>query len=183
MGVFDKGGELDSVILHFADKLNKDLKASLELALKEGGSKNVQESTVTFQPRYKISEDGTIDIQIVTQQAHWKYIEFGRRPGKMPPPNKLGKDWQVSQKIDARKVLAEIKVKTNKGLTRKKKELSFDKATKQLAFLIARSIGKRGLKPRPYIDRVLNDGRIDQLTKDISRVLSKNITIELTRPE
>lgn len=174
--------ELDAVIIPFGDKLAKDLKDSLEQALKASGSKNVQESSVTFQPEYEVTENG-VSVRIITQQAHWKYIEYGRKAGKMPPPNKLGKDWQVSQKIDPRKVLAEIKVKTNKGVTRKKKELSFDKASKQLAFLIARSIGKRGLKPRPYIDRVLNDGRIDQLTKDISKILSKNITIELTKPQ
>ena len=169
--------EIDAIIIPFGDKLAIDLKASLEAALKQGGSKNVQESSVTFQPKYTVTED-TTSIQIVTAQEHWKYIEHGRKPGKMPPPNKLGKNWQVSQGIDPRQILAEINIKSNPKA--KPKQLSFDKATKQLSFIIARSIGRRGLKPRPYIDRVLNDGRIAQLTKDLARVMSKDITIELT---
>lgn len=174
--------EIDSVIIPFGDKLAIDLKASLEIALKAGGSKNVQESAVTFQPKYVVTE-GSTSIQITTSQEYWYFIEHGRKPGKMPPPSKLGKEWQSSQKIDPRKVLAQINIKTSSKNTKyKKKGLSFDAATKQLAFLIARSIGKKGYKPRPFIDRVLNDGRITQLTKDLAKVMSKDITIELTKP-
>lgn len=175
----DKGGSLDSIIIHFGNKLNRDLKASLEAALKLGGSKNVEESQVTFQPEYLYS-DGGVTIQIVTKQAHWKYIEYGRKPGKMPPSNKLGKDWQVSQNIDPRKVIAEINIKNNKAVKQKRKGLSFDAAAKQLSFIIARSIGKKGVKPRPYIDNVIKDGRIEQLTKDLAKAMSKDITIQLT---
>lgn len=170
--------EIDSIIIPFGDKLSIDLKASLEAALKQGGSKNVQESAVTFQPKYIVTED-TTTVQIVTAQDYWKYIEYGRKPGKMPPSNKLGKDWQLSQKIDARKVIAEINIKSNPKA--KPRRLSFDAATKQLSFIIARSIGRKGLKPRPYVDRVLNDGRIAQLTKDLAKVMSKDIKIELIR--
>ena len=137
----------------------------------------MQESSVTFQPKYIVTDEKT-SIQIVTAQEHWRYIEHGRKPGKMPPPNKLGKDWQVSQGIDARKVIAEINIKSNPKA--KPKRLSFDKASKQLSFLIARSIGRKGLKARPYIDRVLNDGRIDKLKNDLAKVISKDIKIELT---
>lgn len=171
--------EIDAIIIPFGDKLSIDLKASLEAALKQGGSKNVQESAVTFQPKYIVTNDSTT-IQIVTSQDYWKYIEYGRKRGKMPPPNKLGKAWQVSQGIDPRKVLAEISIKSNPKA--KPRQLSFDAATKQLSFVIARAIGRRGLKPRPYIDRVLNDGRIAQLTKDLAKAMSKDITIELIRP-
>jgi len=169
--------EIDAIIIPFGDKLAIDLKASLEAALKQGGSKNVQESSVTFEPKYVVTEDSTT-ILILPSQKHWKYIEYGRKPGKMPPSDKLGKSWQVSQRIDPRKVIAEINIKNNPKA--KRKQLSFDAATKQLSFIIARSIGKKGLKPRPYIDRVINDGRVAQLTKDMARVMSKDITIELT---
>lgn len=169
--------DIDKIIIPFGDALANDLKSSLELALHDGGSRNVQESSVTFQPKYTVTND-SVSVQIVTEQEHWFYIENGRKPGKMPPPNKLGKEWQSSQKIDPRKVIAEIQIKTGK---KPSKKLSFDKATKQLSFLIARSIGKKGFKPRPFIDRVLKDGRIDKLTKDISQVLKKDITIQLTK--
>lgn len=170
--------EIDSVIIPFGDKLAIDLKASLEAALKQGGSKNVQESAITFQPEYVVTNDATT-IKITTQQDYWYYIEHGRKAGKMPPPNKLGKEWQTSQKIDPRRVIAEINIKNKK---KPSKTLSFDKATKQLSFIIARSIGKKGFKPRPFIDRILNDGRIAQLTKDIAKVMNKDIVIQLTRP-
>lgn len=170
--------ELDKLIETFGEKFAKDLNRSLNTALKFGGSKNVQEAAIHFEPKYTVN-DSQISIEIVASDTYWKFIEYGRKPGKMPPSSKLGKKWQVSQGIDPRKALYEISIKKGKQLNKPKKILSYDKASKQFAFIVARSIGKKGLKPRPYLDRVVNDGRLTDLAEDIAKVLSKNITIEL----
>jgi hypothetical protein len=66
-----------------------------------------------------------------------------------------------------------------KRLKRNVKKLKFDKAAKQLSFLIARSIGKKGVKPRPFIDRVINDGRLAMLGEGLSLIFKREISIQL----
>ena len=60
---------------------------------------------------------------------HFAYINDGRRPGKQPPLNTII-DWINKSRIS---VPSGMKVK-------------------QFAFLIARSIGRRGVKPRPFLE-------------------------------
>lgn len=59
---------------------------------------------------------------------YWKYVEKGRRPGKFPPVSKIEK-W------------IEVKPVRPKPMNGKMP------TTKQLAFLIARSIAANGIKP------------------------------------
>jgi hypothetical protein len=194
--------KLDEIILPFGDKLAEDLKESFDDALRSAGRKGVQETNIRFNPKYKVVlNTGQIEIKVLALDRkgapakYWSAVEHGRGANKKPPPSSaLGKDWQVSAGIlDPVKVLINIhnnSLKKAKSLSTKRralrgkiKGLSFDAATKQLSYLIARSIGKKGIKPKPFIDRVLNDGRIDKLTKDLADLFRKDITIELTRPE
>lgn len=172
--------EINKLITDFGNKLVTDLNASLNQALKDGGSKSPQEAALHFNPSYLITTQGTT-IRINASDDYWYWIEHGRKPGKMPPPNKLGKKWQNKQNIDPRKVVQEIQINYNKkmGLKHNVKPLSFDKAARQLGFMIARKIGKDGYKPRPFLDRVLKDGRITTLMAALSIIMKKEILIEL----
>ena len=60
---------------------------------------------------------------------YWKWVEYGRKPGKMPPVGSILK-W-----INA------------KGI----KPLNKSIPQKSLAFAIAKSIGKKGNKPKPFL--------------------------------
>lgn len=172
--------DINKLITDFGNKLVTDLNASLNKALRDGGSSSPQEAALHFNPSYKITTEGTT-ISINASADYWYWIEHGRSPGKMPPSSKLGKKWQNKQNIDPRKVIQEIQINYNKskGLKREVKQLSFDKASKQLGFLIARSIGRNGYKPRPFIDRVVKDGRIENLMKSLSQLFKKEIQVKV----
>lgn len=172
--------EIDKLIFAFSDKLAKDLNDSLNKALKDGGSNNPQEAALHFEPRLKITTSGTT-IEIVASGDYWRYVENGRKAGKMPPPNKLGKKWQNKNNINAPEIIYKMQVEyfQKKRLKRNVKKLKFDKAAKQLSFLIARSIGKKGVKPRPFIDRVINDGRLAMLGEGLSLIFKREISIQL----
>lgn len=58
---------------------------------------------------------------------YWKYVEYGRRPGKFPPPNKI-LDWIKIKPVIPRPV---------NGIK---------PTEKQLAFLISRKIARDGIK-------------------------------------
>lgn len=162
---------------NWAVKLSTDLLDSLNKALKEGGSTNPNPSALQFNPVITTTKDG-IKIEIVSNYEYWYWVEYGRKKGKMPPPEVFGKKWQNKLGINANKVIAEINIK--KGIKSKPKKINYDRNVKTLSFLIARSVGKKGYKARPFIDRIINDGRITTLTEQLAKVIGQNLTTELT---
>ena len=64
-------------------------------------------------------------------------------------------------------------------LKRKVKKLPFEKAVKQLSYLIARGIKNKGIKPKPFFDKVLQDGRINKLSEQVSNLISKEIIVNI----
>lgn len=173
--------EINKLITDWGKKFADDLNASLNKALKDGGRKSPQEAALHFEPSYKITADGTT-LTIRASSDYWYYIEHGRKPGKMPPSDKLGRKWQNQNNIDPRPIVQEIAIKyyKSKGFNYNIKPLSFPKASKQFAFIVARSLGKHGTKPRPFIDRVVKDGRIDALMKSLSELMKKEIKVTTT---
>lgn len=180
--------EIDKEVRKFGKKLAVYLRANLELALQKGGSKNVQNPALSFDERITQTEDG-VTVRIFASGEYWVNIEKGRAPNSKAPPSKaLGKKWQQSNNIDPRKVLAEIKLnyerkrglsKINRRLSKTKKGLSFDAAAKSLSFILSRSIGKKGIKAKPYVDMALKEADVEGFKKTISEVMGKNIAINL----
>ena len=71
----------------------------------------------------------------VSLAEYWKYIEYGRRPGKMPPVSAI-ENWINVKQI----VPHSMTLKSGKTVI---------PTIPQLSFLIARSIGRRGISPKP----------------------------------
>ena len=71
----------------------------------------------------------------VSLADYWKYVEYGRRPGKMPPVSAI-ENW-----INVKQIIPHsMTLKSGKTVV---------PTIPQLAFLIARSIGQRGIPPKP----------------------------------
>ena len=71
----------------------------------------------------------------VSLENYWKYIEYGRRPGKMPPVSAI-ENW-----INVKQIIPHsMTLKSGKTVI---------PTIPQLSFLIARSIGRRGIAPKP----------------------------------
>ena len=81
----------------------------------------------------------------VSLENYWKYIEYGRRPGKMPPLDVIEK-W-----INVRRIIPHsMTLKSGKTVI---------PSVKQLSFLIARSIGRRGIQPRPFFKQSFEEAK------------------------
>lgn len=81
----------------------------------------------------------------VSLENYWKYIESGRRPGKMPPLDVIEK-W-----INVRRIIPHsMTLKSGKTVI---------PSVKQLSFLIARSIGQRGIQPRPFFKQSFEEAK------------------------
>ena len=94
---------------------------------------------------------GSIDIA-----SYWKYVEYGRRPGKFPPVNKI-LDW-IKVKPVIPRPLNGLKPPTEA----------------QLAFLISRKIARDGIKPGNQYEEALNISWTRN-EKNISEAISKDL--------
>lgn len=70
---------------------------------------------------------------------YWKYANYGRGPGKFPPPDRI-EDWIKRRKISP--------TPTKSGRL---------PTTKQLAFLIGRKIAEEGFKGSGFLERSLEE--------------------------
>lgn len=92
---------------------------------------------------------------------YWKYVEYGRRPGKFPPPDAI-LSWVKTRKIIPR---------ANKGLK--------PPTEKQMAFLVGRKISREGIKKGTQMEQAVDicwsrwKERIDNaITADLETALS-----------
>lgn len=93
---------------------------------------------------YTITSKSDSYLVTINLEDYWKYIEKGRRAGaKMPPVSAIEK-W-----INVRKILPRpVTLKSGKQRV---------PTIQQLAYVIARSIAKKGIQPRPFMRKSLED--------------------------
>lgn len=100
----------------------------------------------------------------VSLENYWKYIEYGRRPGKMPPVSAI-ENW-----INVKQIIPHsMTLKSGKTVI---------PTIPQLSFLIARSIGRRGIAPKPLFQKSFEAAKQqfmqvikDAITQDIKESL------------
>jgi hypothetical protein len=172
--------DTESILIAFGQDVADDLYASLNAALKAAGNKNPQEAALSFKPEFTNDADG-VTLSIVASGEYWKWIESGRKQGtKRIPADVVGKKWQDANGINAAQVILKLRKKP-KGLKHKASKLSYDKAARSLSFVIQRSIYNKGIVPKPFVNKVLNDGRLDKLRNQLGTVLAKGFTLEITQ--
>ena len=114
--------------------------------------------------KYSVSTGNSGWVISVSLADYWKYIEYGRRPGKMPPLEVIEK-W-----IDVKQIKPH-------SMTLKSGKTVIPKPSK-LPFLIARSIGRRGIAPKPLFQKSFEAAKQqfiqvikDAITQDIKENL------------
>lgn len=91
---------------------------------------------------------------------YWKYANYGRRPGKMPPVSEIEK-WVIRRRISPR-ATANGKVPS----------------TTSLAYLIARKIGRDGVKGSDFLNKTLSDSS-QQWEERITAAIVEDISGQL----
>ena len=112
---------------------------------------------------YKIIDTANGLVLNILSNETFKYVDQGRRAGATPPPAKVIIPW-----VEAKG----IKFTTNSGKIMSKE---------QTAFIIARSIGEKGIKPLNIKEKVINDFFINKkeliqrgISLDISEYIKNN---------
>ena len=113
----------------FGQKIVDNYKAELEAC-------GYQDGQLYSTLRYSVKMENSSWLISISLEKYWRYIEYGRRPGKMPPLEVIEK-W-----IDVKQIHPHsMTLKSGKTVI---------PSVKQLSFLIARKISRDGIRPRPF---------------------------------
>lgn len=103
-----------------------------------------------------IKRFGNVYTVNLNMAEYWKYIEYGRKAGKRPPINAI---------------LTWVR---KKGITPRN---GIKMSDRSLAFLIAKKIGKVGIKPRPVLfEKIIKSKNFET---NVLKALQKDIKAEL----
>lgn len=93
---------------------------------------------------YTITSKSDSYLVTINLEEYWKYIEKGRRAGAKMPPVSAIENW-----IKVRKILPRpVALKSGKQRV---------PTVQQLAYVIARSIARNGIAPRPFMRESIED--------------------------
>lgn len=107
--------------------------------------------------------NGSIFALYFNLPDYWQYAEYGRGPGRFPPPDAILKWIQFKRLVPSSRG---GKVPT----------------TQQLVYLISRKIARQGTKGKPFLQETIDDTYntlVDQLVEVITNELEKEIEKEI----
>ena len=141
----------------FGQKIVDNYKAELEAC-------GYQDGQLYRTLRYSVKMDNSSWLISISLEEYWRYIEYGRRPGKMPPISAI-ENWIKVKQILPRP----LTLKSGKSVV---------PTIPQLSFLIARKIGRDGIRPRPFFKQSFEEAKReflevikDAITQDIKESL------------
>lgn len=168
----------------FGTKLKEDLQQSLR---DKGVEYDGSDSRLSASIKFRYSENNGNPVFNLSMNDYWEVLNDGRGAGKTPPPIAPIANWIKRKGLFAgvslkrKEKLRKAKVGKTKAEIKQIKKISREDIIKNQAFVISRSIGKKGFKGNHFVDDVLNDGRLTQLRQDVSKALGKEILIELIK--
>lgn len=116
-----------------------------------------------------VEEKGRFFIVSLNLEDYWKYIEYGRGPGKFPPIDEI-LNWITVKPVMARE-----------------NDLGQIPSERSLAFLIARKIAREGTDPKPLLEQSVNEvlkvylsQLQDALQTDIQNILYTDLSSQFT---
>ena len=101
---------------------------------------------------YTITSKSDSYLVTINLEEYWKFIEKGRRAGAKIPPVSAIENWIKIRKIIPRPVT----LKSGKQRV---------PTVQQLAYVIARSIARKGIAPRPFMRETIEDTMNDFKSK------------------
>jgi hypothetical protein len=149
---------MDDLLIRILQQYGNQIIDAYRRKLYEGGSNatgllgNSLSTTVT-------ADDGVYEV-ILNIQDYWRYVEYGRLPGKFPNIDAIRKWIQVKPVIP----------NTYNG-----KLPTID----QLTYLISRKIALDGIEPRYYLNNTLDEIDLEPLNDAITRSLEQQLDNEL----
>jgi len=177
------GDEIDKILVEFGESTVNDVRANLDAAVSYGGQASRLSAKINYIPPRNVN--GAIVLQ-VTMPTYGFILDQGRGPGNVSKEGIASiEKWIVRRGLKPKMSEVRTKMSKDRKVAKPIKAQNREKAVKQFAFAIARKIQKKG-HSQPYKDtklgfwsKVINDGRLDELTQRISEVLKTEVIIEI----
>ncbi len=179
---------IEIVIDEFGNKLVEDLRASLK---KKGVMFQGQDSKLAASIRFRTLPKGDSIVFKLLMPDYAEIRDKGRKPG---PVSKEGKknigEWgnrkgmigkfSENELINRKKKQDEAKARNkSRKVWKTLKKQPFNKAKEAFAYVVSRKIAQKGYKGNNFFTDVINDGRIDDLKKDLMDYGFKNFKFGL----
>lgn len=170
--------KIEQILEEWGLKLKEDMQKSIDKAVTHGGG---QTSRLSGSVVYEVQKTNSGYRYTLSMNDYWRFVDKGRgatkNMGDGAVKRAVSKLWQNLKGVDARAIIIEINRK--RGIKLSKKGLNYDRATKQLAYLISRKIHTKGIKPRPFYDRVVTEERIDELKSKLAKAFKDDFIIDI----
>lgn len=134
----------------------EDYRKFLETVTKE----NTKHYELSNNIKFNLQVNDTVFEIEFQAPEYWKYANYGRSPGKFPPPDKI-EDWIIRRKITP------YPTRSGKTPTRR-----------QLTYLISRKIAREGFKGSGFLEKSLEEQQ-DYWEDRIKEAISKDIELEI----
>ena len=185
--------EVEIILEAFGTKVVEDLRKSLSEKLQAraasykskypGGSSNPGDSALSASIKYLIV-DSSEGIKLnVYLNSYWEAVDSGRKAAGVSQDAKIDK-WIKSRNLIPgfqNKNLSDRLANQAKNTSNRKKKvlkkMKFADAVKAMDFLVRRKLKNKGYQGNQFFSSVLEDGRQQQLTKDIAAAMKKDIEI------
>lgn len=177
------GDEIDKILVEFGESTVNDVRANLDAAVSYGGQASRLSAKINYIPPRNVN--GAIVLQ-VSMPEYGYILDQGRGAGNVSKEGIASiEKWIVRRGLVPKMSKANTLIAKNRKAPKKTKDANREKAVKQFAFAIAKKIQKEGHNPKyktpklGFWSKVINDGRLDELTKRISEVLKTEVIIEI----
>jgi hypothetical protein len=184
----DLNKQIQKELDRFGTEFVTDLRDNL-LSKERSNTKSKLSNSIKTLGTFK---DGTFTLKI-SLNDYYTFVDEGRNGEKVQNrktrdgSGKYGVSKEGQEKIGewgaARGYIGKFqKEQVVKGQRQvRKKKLSFEKAKKQFIFLVSRKIRMKGYKGNNFYSEVVEDGRFDTLSKQLSDIIGKTIVIEVVK--
>lgn len=98
----------------------------------------------------------------INMLEYWQFVENGRRAGKMPPLKPIYEYIQNKRELQTK-------------IAQSKNRIA---ATKSLAYVIARKIGREGTKAQPFVAPTITDKTLQTLSDRLGQYLADSLTAQ-----
>ena len=134
----------------------EDYRKFLEIATKD----NTKHYELSNNIKFNLQVNDTVFEIEFQAPSYWQFANYGRSPGKFPPPDKI-EDWIIRRKITP------YPTKSGKIPTRK-----------QLTYLISRKIAREGFKGSGFLEKSLSEQQ-DYWEDRIKEAIGEDIELEI----
>jgi hypothetical protein len=187
--------ELEKQIIHvfnaWGKTLVRDTKKAIDTAMAADGGG--QASKLSGSVNYKVLNEGGVISFSLTMNDYWKFQDSGVDGTQV----KHGSKYKFTKKnlnqksmlgfINARHFKIELSTRRKKvlkgirtkGIRQGAKQLTIDQAKKSLAFILGRSIAKKGIKPKKFMDKVITDERMNELKQMLAPLIRDAFVLEI----